>query len=226
MAAVARLGFAPVACPVLRITARRARLPVSARVDAILLTSGQAVAALDAAAYHDPGLRGLRVFAVGDSTASRMRAAGFARTRSAAGAAEELAALVCAELPAPAALLLATGSGHAGRLAARLRLHGYRLHRRTVYAARPVRRLAQAAEAALAGERIAACLFFSTESARIFARLCPLAPGCVLDDITALALSAAVGEALAGLTWRSVRIAPRPEAQALLALLHDTRRRS
>ncbi|WP_428393691.1 uroporphyrinogen-III synthase [Lichenicoccus sp.] len=231
MAAVARLGFSPVACPLLRITGRPARLPASCQLDAILLTSGQAVAAMDAAARGDPDLRALPVFAVGDSTASRMRAAGFARTHSAAGDADDLAALVCAQMPAPAALLLATGSGQGRGLAMTLRAHGYGLHRRAVYAARPMPRLAPAAEAALRDQRIAACLFFSAETARTFAQTfaqtfdrCPLAPGCVLDDITALVLSAAVGEALAGLTWRSVRIAPRPEASALLALLHDTRR--
>ena len=226
MAAVARLGFTPVAGSLLRITGRATRLPGASRLDAIVLTSGQAVAALAAAARDDPGLRALLVFAVGDSTASRMRAAGFAHTSSAAGDATDLAALVCTAVPPPAALLLATGSGHGQGLAATLRAHGYRLHRRAVYEAQAVTRLPHPAEAALRDRRIGACLFFSTETARIFARLCPLAPGCVPDDITALALSAAVGEALAGLNWRSVRIAPRPEAQALLALLPDTRRNS
>ena len=219
--AVAALGFEPVACPMLRIVARTARLPGAASLDAILLTSGQAVGPLAAAALADDALRALPVLAVGDSTAARAIAAGFLRCESASGDADDLAALVQARLPAGAALLLATGSGQGMRLARTLREAGFRLRRRTVYAATAVRTVPGPARAALRERRIAACLFFSTETARNFVRSLPVLLHPALNGVAALAISPAVAAALETLPWKSVRIASHPDAASLLSLLRS-----
>ena len=71
MRALAGMGLAPVAAPLLSVRTRHPVLP--RRVQAILLTSGQAAAPLAGLA---PGLRALPVLAVGDATAARARAAG------------------------------------------------------------------------------------------------------------------------------------------------------
>ena len=226
MAAVAELGFMPVACPLLRITHPVMKLPRASALAGILLTSGQAVAPLAAAARHDPGLLALPVFAVGDGTAARARDAGFADTRSAAGDASDLADLVRGALPgtrrnASGALLLATAVGQGHALAGMLRGRGARVQRRAVYEAVPARGLPDAALAALRSGRLAACLFFSGETARNFARLCPVSLHPALYAAQALAISPSVGAALAALPWRLVRIAQHPDAAAMLALLRQ-----
>jgi len=217
MRAIRAMGLEAVACPLLRIQVRRPRLPPADRLDAILLTSGQAVAPLAGAA--DAALRGLPLFAVGDATAARARAAGFTRTMSAIGDASDLEALVRAKLPAGARLLLATAARQGGTLARGLRQVGYRLHRRVVYGAGPVRRLPPAALVSLQAGEIAACLFFSTETARNFERACPVLCRQMLGLVKALAISPAVGAALAGLPWQSVQVAAHPDADAMLSLL-------
>ena len=217
MRAVRAMGLEAVACPLLRIRLRRPRLPPADRIDAILLTSGQAVAPLAEAA--DAALRCLPLFAVGDATAARARAAGFIRTTSAVGDAADLEALVRAALPAGSRLLLATADGQGGTLARGLRQAGYRLHRRVVYGAGPVRRLPPEALASLRAGEIAACLFFSTEAARNFGRACPISCHQALGVMMALAISPTVGAALSGLPWRSVQVAAHPDADAMLSLL-------
>lgn len=216
---VASLGFDPVACPLLRVRGRSLRLPACRRLQAILVTSGQAVAPLAEAADADPSLRRLPLFAVGDASAARARAAGFTDTTSAGGNAMDLAALVQARRPAGDGLLLATGERQGLALAVRLRQAGYRLHRRVAYAAEPVRRLPEAGQEALQAGDVAACLFFSAGTARNFGRLCPFALHPRLGAVRALAISPAVAGALAGLPWKSVESAEHPDAAALLSLL-------
>ena len=217
--AVAAMGLEAVPCPLLRIRARRPRLPPATALHAILLTSGQAVAPLAAAAAADTALMRLPLLAVGDATAARARAAGFTRTLSAAGDAAELEALVRATLPPGARLLLATADRQGGAIARELRRAGYPVHRRVVYGAEPVRRLPVAALAGLRSGGIAACLFFSAETARNFERLCPVSLHQALGVMRAVAISPAVGAALAGLPWQSVQIAAHPDAAAMLSLL-------
>ena len=227
MRAVASLGFLPVACPLLRIGGRVPRLPRADSLAAILLTSGQAVAPLARAAASDSGLRALPVFAVGDSTAQRARCAGFAAVVSAAGDARDLAALVRESVPdafrrsVRLPLLLATASGQGSVLARLLREQGGRVQRRVIYAAHPARRLPEAARDALHSGSTAACLFFSGEAARNFARLCAVSLRSRLGTVQALAISPAVGDALTSLPWQSVRVAAHPSAGAVLALLQS-----
>ena len=224
--AVAAIGLQPIACPLLRIRALKHRLPPGHLLQAVLLTSGQALASLRDAARSDPALRGLPLLAVGDGTAARARAAGFADSVSAGGDAAELERLVRVRLPAGAALLLPTASGQGQALCRRLRQAGYAVHRRAVYAAECPSGLSPAGFAALRDGGVAACLFFSGETARNFDRLCPVALRPSLRTVRALAISAHVASTLDGMTWRAVQAAPRPDAASLLALLDRFRRQT
>ena len=214
---VAALGRAPIACPMLAITGLTVRLPPAGRVQAVLLTSGNAVPALDAALHDVP------VFAVGDATADRARAAGFAEVHSAAGDAAALAALVArACRPGAGALLLPTARGEGLALAAALRKAGFAVLRRTVYAAVPQDCFPTAARDALLRGEVGAALFFSPATARNFVRLLPASlPAGSLAAVDALALSPAVAAPLASLPWRRIRVAARPDQDALLTLLAD-----
>jgi uroporphyrinogen-III synthase len=213
---VAALGFTPVLAPVLRIAALPARLGDPALVRAVLLTSGNALGALDAA-WH-----GVPVLAVGDATAARARAAGFAQVDSAGRDAVALAALVAARCPAGAVLLLPTARGEGLALACTLRAAGFVVRRRAVYAALPHAALPDAAVAALVAGTVRAALFFSPAAARGFVRLARMLPAACLGDIAALALSPAVAAPLAALPWHRLRVADRPTQDALLTLLAES----
>ena len=131
-ARITALGLRPIIAPLLMIAQRHATLPPSARVQAIVATSRNAIPALPASHRHLP------LFAVGAATARHARAAGFEQVTSAEADAAALAALVaqtCDPLAGP--LLLATGQDQGTALATNLRARGFRVVRRVVYAAVP-----------------------------------------------------------------------------------------
>ena len=214
---VAGLGFVPILAPVLSIAPLPARLPSPGTVQAVLVTSGNALPALGAA-WH-----GVPVFAVGDATAARARAAGFRDVTSAGRNAEALAVLVRERCrPRGGTLLLPTARGEGLALAAELRGGGFAVARRAVYAAVPQKALPAAAAEALSGGAVAAALFLSPATARRFTKLllAALPAGC-LKAVDALALSPAVAAPLALLPWRRLLVADRPSQDALLTLLAD-----
>jgi uroporphyrinogen-III synthase len=214
-ARVAALGFAPILTPAIRIQATAARLPAAGSVAAVLVTSGNAVDALP------PAYRASRLFAVGDATAERARAAGFIDIHSAAGDAEALAGLVGRrQCPEDGRLLLASGRGQGQALVAALRVAGYRVLRRVVYAALPACDLSPAAVAALRSGQVHAALFFSAETARQFVRLVQRAGVAdSLAGVDAISIGRPAAVALGALRWRGVRVAGRPNQDEMLALL-------
>ncbi len=207
------LGHRPLLAPVLTIVPRP--FAVAGRPQAVLVTSGNALAALPGA------LRDLPLLAVGDATAARARAAGFAIVHSAGRDAAALAALVARLCrPADGALLLPSGAGQGGALAATLRAGGFRVQRRTAYAAVAVACLPEVASTSLDNGGVSAALFFSAETARVFVTLLRRArPDATVRNVAALALSAGTARALAPLPWRVIRVASHPTQDELLSLL-------
>ncbi len=216
MRALVALGHRPIAAPLLRVRPLSPAMP--GRAQAILLTSGQAAEPLAAAAPH---LRDAPLLAVGDRTAARARDAGFRQIGSAGGDANDLAALVAARCrPTDGPLLLACGAGHGLPLCRTLRAASFRINRRCVYEAQSVRRLpGSALEALNSAARLDVALFFSRETAAVFARLLSprLQPALVMTRAAVISHSAA--EPLLGLGWRLVEIASAPDAPSLLSLL-------
>lgn len=214
-ARVEKLGFRAVLAPSLRLQQRPVRLSPGVRPQAILLTSGNALASLPSS------LHGTRLLAVGDASAERARAAGFADVHSAgrdAVALAELAEKWCS--PGGGPLLLPAGAGQGGKLADCLRARGFAVLRRVAYAAWPISTLPEAARQALAGESVAAVLFFSAASARGFAaavRRGGLAK--TLLRVEAVAISQATADALSLLPWRSIRVASKPDQDGLMEWL-------
>jgi uroporphyrinogen-III synthase len=212
---VAALGWVPVVAPALVLAPRSFVMP---RVQAVLLTSRAAARALPTPVPSLP------VLAVGEATAAEALAAGWAGARAAGGTAEDLAALAAATLdPAAGPLLLAVGEGYALDLAAALRAHGFRVIRRIAYAAAPAAGLPAAAIGALSTGTVGAALFHSPRSAACAMTLLRAAGlAATAPRMEVLAISRRVAEAAAAaapLGWRSVRVADRPDEDALLRLL-------
>ncbi len=214
---LAELGYTPIIAPVMQIIALpSAGLPQ--RIQALILTSGNALAGLP-----PPGTwwrLDMPVLAVGDVTAAKASAHGFAHVLSAGRDAEALVALAAASLdPLRGALLLACGRNQGFAVGRALRARGFRVTRRTVYAAVPVRAFPAPAEEAIRNHMLDAAMFLSSDTAAAFMRLLPerLAPG--LSRVRALAIGKAAADALKPLPWRAVEIAAAPTLDDVLALL-------
>jgi uroporphyrinogen-III synthase len=188
-------------------------------VQAIALTSTNAAPALGAATH-------LPVFAVGAASAAAARAAGCLRVESAGGDAASLARLIVASCrPEAGAILHPCGTEVREGLAAALSAAGFRVRRQEVYRALPAQAFSAATCAALR-QGIDAVLLFSPRTARIFAELVVRhALERCLGATDALCLSAAVADACRKLAWRCVRIAARPDQDALVDLLEASERR-
>jgi len=227
---VTAMGLTPLVAPLQAVEPVPIRLPPPERVAGLVLTSRNAITAIPPAWHAVP------VWAVGDATASRARAAGFGGVSSADGDAVALANLIARSIsdPAPppaapppagrrpvrATLLLATGRGVGGPITAMLRQHGFRVIRRIAYRTRAAPNLPDTAIEALTAGLPLAVLFFSTEAARVFCRLvirAGLAPAIAAHD--AIAISSTAGMALRSLPWRAIRVAARPNQDAMLAML-------
>jgi uroporphyrinogen-III synthase len=212
---VQALGYRPVVAPLFFIQQRDFALPEAENLQAILITSGHALAALPAA------YRGVPLLAVGNATAARARLQGHRHVESADGDAESLAALAARRCdPNGLPLLLATGEGYGEALEKALSAKGFPVIRVAVYAVRPVPSLPEPARDALAKNTLKAALFFSPDTARIFVRLMHLADSkAMLTQVEALAISTKVAEVLALLPWQRVRVSSHPTQAALLGLL-------
>lgn len=188
-------------------------------VQALLVTSANGVRALAAATTE----RALPVLAVGEASARKAREAGFGDVVSAEGDVDSLAALVRHRLsPDQGALLHAAASQVAGDLAGQLGEAGFTVRRVVLYEARPAPEPSPALVAALRDKAIDLALFFSPRTAATFANLIGGASlGEACRAIDAYCLSAAVARGLAPLRWRNVRVAARPEMEALMALVDE-----
>lgn len=226
-AAIRALGCAVLSAPLSRIApGDPAPVDWSALAGIVLTSANGAVALADTAAP-----RTLPVYAVGDATAGAAAGAGFSRIVSAKGdAGDLLAVLRSSGLAAGSRLLHARGDVVSRDLAGPLGDLGLDLVSWVAYRAVPVAclpaDLAAALTAADTGKGgLVRVLFFSPRAARTFARLAPDLSGIEAERRPeALCLSAAVASAArgptgAGVAWRSVRVAARPDEPSLLALL-------
>ena len=145
----------------------------------------------------------------------------FSRVVSADGDAAELANLVENSLaPAQGSLLLPTAQGQGAELANSLRRRGFRVVRRVAYKAVGAPMLPEAAATHLNHGDLAFAMFFSGETSRHFERLIRAAE--LVDSVRvveAVAISERAAVALRTLPWRRVRVAVKPNQDAMLALL-------
>jgi uroporphyrinogen-III synthase len=216
-ARLSALGFTPLRAPLLRVQTFARSLPAPETIRAVLVASKQALPALPDL-YH-----GLPLYAVGDATAAAASAMGFLHVRSAAGRAEDLAALVIDTLPKDGLpLLLATGLNQGDRLKAILQASGFMVLKEEVYAAHSVTSLPEAMQRHLSSGQKGWILLFSRETALCLARLVRadnLSSG--FAHLSLAAISRPVAEAVGALPWAEMRVAEQPTETAVLALLHD-----
>lgn len=212
-----RRGYDVMIEPLLRILPVPGAVVDLDGVQAVLATSANGVRALALAT----AVRDLPVLAVGDASAGCARDLGFTQVESAGGNADSLVALVRRRLrPGAGALIHAAGTAVAGDISGALLRDGFDVRRAVLYQAQTADSLTPELAEALANRAIAIALFFSPRTAATFATLARRAgveSSCAAT--VAYCLSPAVAEALGGLSWQAVRVAPRPDQTALLAAI-------
>lgn len=212
------LGHEVIVDPMLGIRFLDVEMPALEGVQAILLTSRNGAKALARAT----GRRDIGILAVGDATADAARAEGFGIVQSADGDAEDLIALA-ARVLSPAAGRVVHVSGHdvAEDVAAALAARGFEAARIIAYEAQTASQFGGETRASLEDGSLEVVLLHSPRAAKTFATLVE-AEGLAerLATIEAFVLSEQVGSAVGHLHWRRIRVAAKPNEEALLELLH------
>lgn len=214
--ALSARGVDAVLAPLTEIVFTPTPVPLDG-VQAILVTSANGARALAAVTPR----RDVRILAVGRASAEAARKEGFATVVSADGDVHALAALARRTLDRRAgALLHASGVDVAGDLAGTLAADGFDARRVSLYEARMADALPAEAAEALIARAVQGVTLFSPRGADSFVRLLR---GARLEadvaPLTAFCLSQAVAQAASGLAWRSVRIAVRPDQEALVDIV-------
>jgi uroporphyrinogen-III synthase len=202
--------------PMLEIVPLKPALPQVGSCTALAFTSANGVHAF---AELSPE-RALPAYAVGESTASALKTAGFRDIREASGDAAGVAALICSTLGNNGPVLHASGRAVARDLAALLEPAGIVVQRIALYDAAPAQSLSKDLVSALYARTIDSVLFFSARTARTFGTLVMKSGlGSMVSASTALCLSEAVAAEARALPWRAVAVAEQPTAGSLLSLL-------
>ncbi len=211
------LGHEVVLAPVMAITGKEGPPPGLADVQAVLVTSRNAVPAAAPLAAARP------VYAVGEGTAAALGDAGVPVAGIGEGDGVSLARLLAARLdPRAGALLHPTGEVWARGLADALAAAGFDYRPWVVYAADATDALPAAARDALARGAVDAVTLHSPRSARLFAeRLREAGLESTLGGAVALCLSANVADAARALRWRRIEIADRSDETGMGRLLED-----
>ncbi len=212
-------GHDVIAAPLLRIEPLADAAIGGGPWAAILITSANAAHAV---AAHPRGahLRPLPVLAVGRRSAEAAAAAGFTDVTSAEGNADDLARLVAEKFkPTAAPLLHLTGEHRAGDLAGELRAKGFAVEMKIIYRAVAAARLPASTAGALASG-IDGVLHYSHRTAEAYVTTARAA-GLLASALKPVqfCLSKQVAQPLAEAGAADVRVAPRPDEAALIALV-------
>jgi uroporphyrinogen-III synthase len=184
---------------------------------ALAATSANALRAV-AANPSIAKFKSLPLFALGVHTANAARLAGFIYIEIAGGDARSLGELLARRLPAGARVLYLAGERRARDLAAMTTPAKIAIETLVVYRAKAAERFSEATVKKLRAHELDTVLHFSPRSAEIFVMLAQKERlESALTSLRHLCLSDATAAALP--PGARAEIAPRPEEEALLALL-------
>lgn len=172
-----------------------------------------------------PGWIGLPLFAVGDTTATAARTAGFGDVRSADGDAEALAELIAAGLsPSVGPLLYAAARDRSSVLEDRLRAAGFAVDAVVVYRMDDANSLGSDLAAEIGGSRLDGAVFYSRRSALVFLDLLDNAGlADALGRWSIFVLSPQIAEVFADRAVGRIEVADTPREDALMKRLPTAR---
>jgi uroporphyrinogen-III synthase len=192
-------------------------------VQALLATSANGVRAF----ARRNAERDMQVLAVGDATARAARTAGFAHVDNASGDVAALAELTRRRLdPARGAVLHVAASDLAGDLAAALTGAGFDYRRAVLYEARTADALPGWLVRDIDRGALDAVAVFSPRTGRTLVRLLQTAAlSRAASGLVCFCLSDPVAAAVAGLPWREVVTAGKPEQASMIAAIVAAKKR-
>ena len=212
-ARLAAAGHQAILSPLIEIVGTDAAIP-DGPVDAVLATS---VHALDHVTRRPAALSGAPWLVVGERLAAALRACGVGEPEHVAADVASLIAAVAERYPEPFRFLYLAGHDRKPDLERALAAAGHHVTIVETYAARPVGRLASAAEGALRGGAVDAVLHFSRRSAELFVEAAlPLHEEAA--RLRHAAISADAAAPLLRQGW-AVTVARHPDEDGLLAAL-------
>ena len=213
------MGHEPLVAPVLTTRPIDGPLP-ALRPDAILLTSAHAVPALARIGVA----RDTPIFAVGPRTLETIRAAGFDAAAPEGGDAQALSVALARALSPGATVLHLAGRDRKAEPERSLQAAGLQVTVWEVYEAVAAQTLPEQAVAAFTAGRVDAVLHYSRRSASVLAGLADEAGlGAAFEAAAHHCLSGDVAAGLAGVPTERIRIAERPDEDALLCTLASPR---
>jgi uroporphyrinogen-III synthase len=182
-------------------------------IQAVLATSANGVRALARRTKH----RDVPLLAVGPQTEEEARQFGFQTVRNAEGDSRTLAAATSQwASPASGPLLHVKGAEADGTLVTLLKAQGFEVQSAVLYNVAAIVALPEEVCGLLADGTIDAALFFSARSARVFTEN---AAGLDLGNVIAVCISESTAAALSPVAFREIRVAAKPNQDALLACL-------
>ena len=222
---LARLGYEAVQAPLMTIRfADSASLPAEP-VQALLVTSANALRALEHLGNAGP-LLDVPVLAVGPASARQARELGFSDIRQAEGNVEGVARLATDTLSSSGPpLLYVTGTSRAGDLKGDLQAAGFTVKRCELYSAVTLEALPDKVAALLMSGEPSTVLLYSPRSARTWLDLVMASQAAGnLSSVKHLCLSEAVAKMLVPSVSQQSRIAvaEAPNDDAMIRLLQQT----
>jgi uroporphyrinogen-III synthase len=213
------LGQEPVLQPLLKFHALKAEPAAFQGADAVAVTSGNGLRALqEMGKFQD--LLHLPLFCTGKETADKARALGFRNIMAVAQTAGELAEHIAKSAGALRSIIHISGMHQAFDLEAALENHGISVRTLNVYSMEARQELDSATVRALKDGCVDSVTLMSARTASVFVSLCQKHE--IQDYVTSLlylCLSEGVAARLRPLEANNIRVAEKPTRQALLDLL-------
>lgn len=216
-----QLGYQAVIEPLLEIKPLSSSRPAGA-FDDVMITSANALAALDQRREEITDLFTLPCFCVGTRTAGKASSFGFQQVQNMDGDGAELARFVAKSLVKKSKILHIAGSDIDNKAQQELEKQGHQTSVWPVYEAVPVKSLTAAAAGKIKAKQIDAILVFSPRTAETLAKLLKQhALEACCPQLAAICLSPAVAAALKPFSWRRLAAASAPAEQDVIALLQE-----
>ena len=218
------MGHTAIVDPLLSVEHLDFEVREPASIAATIVTSRNALRALERKPDVLSVLQSLPLFAVGGATAGLARELGFDETVEGPGNAQQLVPVIATRIaPSDGVLLSLAAEEKAFDLAGSLRAQGYRLSELTVYRTVAATLLRPGTLAALNSGALDAVILMSARTAAAYARLIVQHNQRTnIGNIAHLCLSQSVAEELSPLAPLIVRKAAYPNLEELLALAHGT----
>lgn len=216
-------GYAGIIEPLLSIVSTDMPQPDLSEIQALMITSANALTALEAGDYELDSLLSMPCFCVGPRTAEKASLFGFRKIYSSASDGTALAQLISQSLHnKKKAVLHITGRDTDSKAHDTLQSLGFAVQPWPIYQAVPTRQLSPHSVRLIQENKVGVVTVFSVRTAETLkAMLQKYKLEACCKELIAIGLSSAVTDTLSSLAWRKLITAPTPTEDAVLDCLTE-----